>query len=111
MAGQRFKHGLELPIQQGKHAFPVLPPNPACSSSGYHSSSTAPFSKPGHPLIFQLFIFLLSVSCPHRLIQGGSPSMRSGILFPEQHKETFAVSAVDIAEVCREASDTSMHYF
>lgn len=80
VAEQRFKHGLELPIQQGKSALPGLPPNLACSSSGYHSSSTAPFSKPGRPLIFQLFTFLLKVSCPHRLVQHGSLSTGSGIL-------------------------------
>lgn len=100
VAEQRFRCGLELPIQQGKHALTGSPPNPACISSGYRSSSTVPFSKPGHPLIFQLFTFFLKLNCPHRLVQGGSPNTRSGILFPEGHKETSAVSVVNITEVC-----------
>lgn len=111
VAEQRFRHGLELPIPHRNRALPGSPPNPACSSSGYHSSSAVPSSKPGHPLIFQLFTFLLKVNCPHRFVQGGSPSTGSGILLPEEHKETSAVSAVGITEVCRAVPDTSMRCF
>lgn len=100
VAKQSFKRGLEPPIQQGKLALPDFPPNLACSSSAYHSSSTAPFSKPSHHLTFQLFTFLLKVNCPHQLAQGGSPSAGCGILLPEEHKETSAVSAMNITEVC-----------